>query len=105
MFKRVLRLLKIARKLSTSGALNTINQIHEIPLSVNLFFNFISIGSETNHTDTQQKSGQKLGQKPGVNRGLSPFKKVLNRFKGVNGGYSFKVFVVCFFFMFLLLIR
>ena len=49
MFKRIFRLFQIARKLSTSGAINTINQIHEIPLPVNLFFNLISIGSNINH--------------------------------------------------------
>ena len=60
MFKRVFRLFQIARRLSTSGAINTINQLHEIPVSVNLFFNFISIGSETNHLDSQKKPGEKL---------------------------------------------
>ena len=60
MFKRVFRLFQIARKLSTSGAIDTINQIHEIPLPVNLFFNFISIGSETNRLDNQKKPGEKL---------------------------------------------
>ena len=60
MFKRVFRLLQIARKLSTSGAVNTINQIHEIPLPVNLFFNFISIGSQTNRLNIQKKPGEKL---------------------------------------------
>jgi ubiquinone biosynthesis protein len=60
MFKRVFRLFQIARKLSTSGAIDTINQIHEIPLAVNLFFNFISIGSETNRLDNQKKPGEKL---------------------------------------------
>mgnify|MGYP006114103481 FL=1 len=60
MFKRVFRLFQIARRLSTSGAINTINQIHEIPMSINLFFNFISIGSETSHLDSQKKPGEKL---------------------------------------------
>ena len=60
MFKRILRLFKIARKLSTSGAINTINQVHQIPLSVNLFFNFISIGSESNRFDDKKKAGEKL---------------------------------------------
>ena len=60
MFKRVFRLFQIARKLSTSGAIYTLNQIHEIPLPINLFFNFISIGSETNHLDKQKKPGEKL---------------------------------------------
>ena len=60
MFKRIFRLFQIARKLSTSGAINTINQIHEIPLPVNLFFNLISIGSNINHIENQKKPGEKL---------------------------------------------
>ena len=60
MFKRVFRLFKIARKLSTSGAINTINQLHEIPLPINLFFSFIGVGSETNRLDDQKKPGEKL---------------------------------------------
>ena len=60
MFKRVFRLFQIARRLSTSGAISTINQIQEIPLPINLFFNFISIGSETNRLDEQKKPGEKL---------------------------------------------
>ena len=60
MFKRVFRLFQIARKLSTSGAIDTINQLHSIPLPVNLFFNLISIGSETNRLDNQKKPGEKL---------------------------------------------
>ena len=60
MFKRIFRLFQIARKLSTSGAINTINQIHEIPLPINLFFNFISIGSNTNHLENKKNPGEKL---------------------------------------------
>ena len=46
MINRVFRLLKIARKLSTSGAIDTINQIYNLPLTINIFFNLISIGSQ-----------------------------------------------------------
>jgi ubiquinone biosynthesis protein len=60
MFKRIFRLFKIARKLSTSGAIETINQIHEIPLPVNLFFSFISIGSNKNHLNSKASAGGKL---------------------------------------------
>ena len=60
MFKRIFRLFKIARKLSTSGAIETINQIHEIPLPVNLFFSFISIGSDKNHLNSKASAGGKL---------------------------------------------
>ena len=60
MFKRIFRLFKIARKLSTSGAIENINQIHKIPLAANLFFSFISIGSDTNRFDNQKSPGVKL---------------------------------------------
>jgi ubiquinone biosynthesis protein len=60
MFKRIFRLFKIARKLSTSGAIETINQIHEIPLPVNLFFSFISFGSDKNHLNSKASTKGKL---------------------------------------------
>ena len=59
MFKRIFKLFQIARKLSTSGAIETINQVHEIPLSVNLFFNCMSVGSDTNRFDNQKSTGRK----------------------------------------------
>ena len=46
MLKRVFKLFQIARKLSTSGAIDTINQVYQIPVSINLFFSLISIGSK-----------------------------------------------------------
>ena len=49
MLKRVFKLFQIARKLSTSGAIDTINQAHQIPISINLFFSLISIGSKNTH--------------------------------------------------------
>ena len=60
MFKRVFRLFQIARKLSTSGAIDTINHVHQIPLTINLFFNLISIGSERNRLDNKKNPGEKL---------------------------------------------
>jgi ubiquinone biosynthesis protein len=60
MFRRIFRLFQIARKLSTSGAVENINQVHEIPTLVNLFFSFISIGSNTNRFNDQKTSGEKL---------------------------------------------
>ena len=53
MFKRIFKLFQIARKLSTSGVIDTVNKVHEVPLPVNLFFNFISIGSDTNSYENQ----------------------------------------------------
>jgi len=46
MIKRIFKLFQIARKLSTSGAIDTINQVHQIPVSINLFFSLISFGSK-----------------------------------------------------------
>ena len=43
MLKRVFKLFQIARKLSTSGAIDTVNQIHQIPLSINLLTSFLKL--------------------------------------------------------------
>ena len=60
MFKRIFQLFKIARKLSTSGAIDTINQIYTLPVTINIFFNLISIGSEKKLVNNQKKPGEKL---------------------------------------------
>ena len=60
MFKRVFKLFQIARKFSTSGAVATINEIHQLPTIINLFFNFISIGASSKLQDNQKSSGDKL---------------------------------------------
>ncbi len=60
MLKRVFKLFQIARKLSTSGAIHTINQVHQIPVSINLFFSLISIGSNNTHINDSRNPGQKL---------------------------------------------
>ncbi len=60
MLKRVFKLFQIARKFSTSGAVSTINEIHQLPTIINLFFNFISVGTSSNLRDNQKSSGEKL---------------------------------------------
>ena len=55
MFKRIFQLFKIARKLSTSGAIDTINQIYTLPVTINIFYNLISIGSEKKLVNNQKK--------------------------------------------------
>ncbi len=60
MLRRVLRLFQIARKLSTSGAIDTINQLYQIPVSINLFFSFISIGSERIQYNIKKNPGERL---------------------------------------------
>ena len=59
MLKRIFKLFKIARKLSTSGTSHTINQLHQIPMPINLFFSFISIGSKNAHLQNNNP-GQNL---------------------------------------------
>ena len=60
MLKRVFKLFQIARKLSISGAVETINEIHTLPTSVNLFFNCISFGSNSKQSQKFQEPGEKL---------------------------------------------
>ncbi|MEC6986921.1 MAG: 2-polyprenylphenol 6-hydroxylase [Pseudomonadota bacterium] len=60
MFKRIFKLLSIARKLSKSGAVQTINDLYKIPIPINFFFNLISIGSETKSIPSQKTPGEKL---------------------------------------------
>ena len=60
MIKRVIQLVKIARKLSSSCALDTINQIYKIPLIIKVFFDLISIGSAKKTFNNSKSSGQKL---------------------------------------------
>ena len=45
MIKRFIQLIKIARKLASSGALETINQLYKLSLILKVFFDLISIGS------------------------------------------------------------
>jgi ubiquinone biosynthesis protein len=60
MFKRIFQLFKIARNLSTSGAVDTINQIHSLPLPIILFFNIFSTGSSSKTFGSQKSPGEKL---------------------------------------------
>ena len=60
MLKRVFKLFQIARKFSTSGAVNTINEVHQLPTIINLFFNLISIGATSNIKDKQRSPGENL---------------------------------------------
>ena len=60
MFKRVFQLIKITRKLSTSGAIDTINQIYNLPLFINIFFNLFSVGSNKKVLNNKKDPGEKL---------------------------------------------
>ena len=60
MLNRVISLFKIARKLSTSGAIEIINQQYSLPASIIIFFNFISFGSTKKNFNNDSKPGEKL---------------------------------------------
>ena len=60
MFKRITQLFKISRKLAVSGAIDTVNEIYNVPLLVKMFFNLISIGSNKNVLNSSRKPGEKL---------------------------------------------
>ncbi len=60
MIKRLIQLIKIARKLASSGALDTINQIYKLPLILKIFFDLISIGSPKKKFNQIKSSGEKL---------------------------------------------
>ncbi len=60
MFKRVFQLFKIARKLSTSGAVDTINQVYNLPFIIKIFFDLMSIGSSKKIFNDNRKPGEKL---------------------------------------------
>ena len=57
MLRRIYHLFKIARKLGCSGAIETINEIYNIPLSIKLFFNLIAIGSTKENINSFYANG------------------------------------------------
>ena len=60
MIRKLFQLFKIARKLGSSGALETINQIYKVPLSLKLCFNILSIGSAKSPFISNKRPGEKL---------------------------------------------
>ena len=60
MIGRLSQLFRIARKFSTSGALETVNQIYKVPLILKIFFDVISIGSQKKSLSHLKSSGEKL---------------------------------------------
>ncbi|OUW73860.1 MAG: 2-polyprenylphenol 6-hydroxylase [Pelagibacteraceae bacterium TMED216] len=60
MIKRLFQLFKIGRKFASSGALNTINKIYKLPLSVRILFDFLAIGTPKKNLDSSKTSGEKL---------------------------------------------
>ena len=62
MFKKIYNLLKILRKLSVSGAVETLDEIRPIPKSLKIIFNIFSIGSSKKIENLKKSSGEKLCQ-------------------------------------------
>ena len=60
MFKSVFHLFRIARKLAVSGAVETINEIYNIPFAIKIFFDLFSIGSKKKQVLKHKKPGEKL---------------------------------------------
>jgi len=60
MFKSIFQLFKIARKLASSGAVETVNEIYNIPFSIKLFFDLFAIGSIKKLTNKSKNPGEKL---------------------------------------------
>ena len=60
MFKSIFQLFRIARKLASSGAVDTVNEIYDIPFIIKLFFDFLSIGSTKKLVNRPKKPGEKL---------------------------------------------
>ena len=60
MFKSIFQLFKIARKLASSGAIDTVTEIYNIPFSIKLFFDVFSIGSTKKLINKSKKPGEKL---------------------------------------------
>ncbi len=60
MLKRVFKLFQIARKLSTSGAIDTLNKMHTLPQSLNFFFKCMSLGSNTNLIEKNEEPGKRF---------------------------------------------
>ena len=60
MIKRLIQLIKIARKLASSGAIDTINQLYKLPLILRIFFDLMSIGTQKKLLGQSKSSGEKL---------------------------------------------
>jgi ubiquinone biosynthesis protein len=60
MFRSIFQLFRIARKLASSGAIETLDEIYNIPFSIKLFVDLFSIGSTKKLINKSKKSGEKL---------------------------------------------
>ena len=62
MLKKIKNLFKILRKLSVSGAVETLDEIKPIPKSLKFIFHIFSIGSSKKLENLNKSSGEKLCQ-------------------------------------------
>ena len=62
MFKKIFNLLKLLRKLSISGTIETIDEIRPIPKSLKLIFFIFSFGSSKKQENLSKSSGERLCQ-------------------------------------------
>ena len=60
MLNRIIQLFKIARKLASSGAIDTIGEFYKLPLIITFIFDFLSLGSNKKLVNQNKKSGEKL---------------------------------------------
>ena len=60
MLKRIFQLFKIARKLASSGALNTIYQLYTVPTILKIFFEIMSVGSNKKRLEVEKRPGEQL---------------------------------------------
>ena len=59
MFIKLFHLYKIGRKLAESGAIDTVNEIYNLPFFIKNFFKILSIGSSKKNISSK-KPGEKL---------------------------------------------
>jgi len=60
MLKSIFQLFRIARKLASSGAVETVNEIYTLPFSIKFFFNCFAFGSTKKLLNKSKKPGEKL---------------------------------------------
>jgi len=60
MLKSIFQLFIMARKLALSGAVETVNEIYNIPFVIKLFFYLFAIGSKNKLLQNNKKPGEKL---------------------------------------------
>ena len=60
MFKRLYMLIKIGRKLATSGITNSIYKIYNPPIIIKIFFNILALGKKNNFNSNLDSDGKQL---------------------------------------------